>query len=90
MVSVELWKDLSDVVHYELRQFPIVIFNYEAEELSIAIINNVAYFLFEWERRKPLPLKLCVILTNVKHIHIVVYFKGFIHFERLMFQSFIH
>ena len=51
VILFELWEHFSDVVDHQLRQLSIIIFNDEAKELSVAIVNDISHFFLKWERR---------------------------------------
>lgn len=75
VILVKLWEHFSHIVHYQLRQLLVVVFNNEAEELPEIVINDVAYFLFEREWRQRFELELGVVLRHVHHPHLRVDFE---------------
>ena len=80
VVLVELWKHLSHVIDYQLRQLSIVVFNDEAEELAVVVVDDVAHLLLEWKWCQLLPFELCVVFADVHDIHFILDFEGFVHF----------
>lgn len=57
MVSVKLREHFAHIVNNQLRQLSIMVLYDEAEELAVAIVDDVADLLLEGERRELLPLE---------------------------------
>ena len=72
VILFELWKHFSDVVNHQLRQLSIIIFNNEAKELSVAIVNDISHFFLKWERRQLLPFKFGVVFAYMQNIDLIL------------------
>ena len=80
IIFVKLWEHFPDVVDHELWQLSIVILNDETEELSIIVVHDISNLLFERKWRQLFPFELGIVLTDMHHVHFVLYFECFVHF----------
>ena len=79
VILFELWEHFSDVVDHQLGELSVIVFDDEAEELSVTIVNDISYFFLEGERGKLLPFEFGVVFANMQNIDLVLYFVCLIH-----------
>ena len=79
VILFELWEHFSDVVHHQLRELSVIVFDDETEELSVAIVNDVSHFLLEWERSKLLPFEFGVVFANMQNVDLILNFVCLVH-----------
>ena len=79
VILFELWEHFSDVVDHQLGELSVIVFDDEAEELSVPIVNDVSHLFLERERGKLLPFEFGVVFANMQNIDLILNFECFVH-----------
>ena len=80
IVLIKLREDFSNIINDQLWQLSIIVFNNEAKEFAIVIVDNIPNFFLKGKRCQLLPFELGIILANMHNIYFILYFECFVHF----------